>query len=145
MDAIELLENDHKNTRNILEAIANSVDARRAAFFKTFRRELELHNRIEESIFYPSVQTGSAITGSASRGKDAHKLVEAALAYLDKLPIDDPHWEPTFRVVQDRLLKHFAEEETGIFVRVRELLSISELSEIGIRMLNQKERQLRMA
>jgi hypothetical protein len=143
MDAIELLEHDHKVTREAVEKILKSSGTSRQHLFATLKRNLELHDQLEETIFYPSIQSGPPTAGFTVQGTEAHRLVESALNHLAKLPVEDPTWTPIFSAMVNKLFQHLQDEETRVFTKIRELLSVRELNEIGSRIISQKEQQLR--
>jgi len=142
MDAIAMLEKDHKGAKKVLEEIAKSTGAKRKTLFTALKGELEAHDRLEEEVFYPAVQANPKAAGFALQDKQAHVAVEAALAKLASLPVDDLSWTPTFNAMKQQLLKHVADEETNIFVKIRKLLSTTELTALGEKMKTEKERQL---
>ena len=142
MDAIGILEKDHKDAKQVMEEISRSSGEKKKKLFDALKRELEMHDAIEETIFYPSVLANAKTLSLPAQDKKAHKVVEAALAELAKLPVDDPTWNRNFNAMQDKLFKHVADEESIFFVKIREVLSATELVELGEKMKSEKEKQL---
>jgi hypothetical protein len=143
MNAIEMLEIEHKGAKKLMEEIGRSTGATKKKLFDNLRHELEMHDRIEEQIFYPSVMKNPKTSGLAGIDKKAHEEVEAALARLAKLPVEDPDWNPSFHKMQDKLLEHVANEEKNYFVKVREVLSETEILQLGEKMKSEKEHLLK--
>jgi hypothetical protein len=145
MDAIQLLETDHKNAKKVMEQIAASPPAKKKAIFSNLKRELEEHDSIEENIFYPAVLSNPRTAGFQAQDKEAHKVVEEALRQLEDLEVEDADWIPTFNAMQTRLLNHVADEENNLFLRIRGVLTQTELDALGVRITLEKERRLKAA
>src|SRR6185503_17994748 len=143
MDAIEFLETDHKAAKKVIEEIAKSPVEKKKALFSALKLELELHDRIEETIFYPAVLTHPLTSGLPGSDKQAHETVEAALARLAELPVENPDWSPSFSAMQDKLFKHIKDEESDFFVKIRAALSATELNALGDKMKAEKESALK--
>jgi hypothetical protein len=139
MDAIQILEKDHKGAKEILEEISKKIGPEKKKLFETLKHELEMHNSIEENIFYPAVQANPKAAGFSVKDNEAHEVVEAALIQLEELSVEDPGWTPLFMSMQDSLLKHVADEEGRMFVAIRNILTAQQLSELGRRMETEKE------
>jgi hemerythrin superfamily protein len=145
MEATAMLEKDHKNAKQAMEEILKSTGAKKKQMFESLKGELELHDSIEEDIFYPALKSHPKVADFPAMDKSAHQWVEGALGQLSKLPIEDSSWDANFKAIQEKLLKHVADEEGTIFVRVREVLSADELNQLGERMLNEKKILLKTA
>ena len=67
MNAIELLKEDHKKVRRLLSQLAETTkraEKTRTELLATIAKEIEVHAKIEEEIFYP------AFKEAAGEGKD---------------------------------------------------------------------------
>ena len=61
MNALELLEQDHRKVRDLFEQGQQTEDKKeQKQIFKEIKSELEMHARVEETIFYPAMQATSA-------------------------------------------------------------------------------------
>lgn len=145
MDAIEMLKAEHKGAKNAMEQILTSPPAKIKGLFETLSKELETHDRIEEQIFYPAVRSHPKASGFPAMDKKAHLEVEAALAKLGKLPVESKEWIPAFKVMQEKLLRHVADEEINFFVAIRACLTAPELNELGEKMKNGKKELVKTA
>jgi iron-sulfur cluster repair protein YtfE (RIC family) len=144
MDAIEMLKKEHKGAKGVMEEIIKSSGAKRKKLFETLKGELGIHDRVEEQIFYPAVQNNAKAAGFPAADKKAHEAVEAALAALEKLPIEDKNWINSFKAMQTALLAHVADEETRLFVTIRTILSNDELMQLGDKMKAGKEKLVKV-
>jgi hypothetical protein len=145
MDAIVILEREHAKAKNAMEAVAKSPLGLKKGLFDALKAELELHDNIEEHIFYPAVLAHPKTSGLPQLDKKAHLLVEEALDALEALPVADPKWDPAFKAMQERLLSHVADEEANYFVVIRGALSPAELMDLGDKMNVEKEKHLKTA
>jgi hemerythrin superfamily protein len=145
MDAIEMLKKEHKGAKALMEEIIQASGAKRKKLFETLKGELEIHDRVEEQVFYPAVKNNPNASTFPAVDKLAHETVESALAALEKLPVDDKNWLDSFKAMQKALLAHVADEETRLFVTIRTILSNDELNQVGERMKAAKEKMVRVA
>ena|SRR3984957_4580690 len=143
MDAIEMLKKEHKGAKALMEEIVSASGAKRKKLFETLKGELEIHDRVEETIFYPAVKNNPNASSFPAVDKLAHETVEAALASLEKQAVDDKSWIESFKAMQKALLAHVADEENRLFVTIRTILSNDELAQLGDRMKAAKERMVK--
>src|SRR4051812_29549864 len=74
MDAITLLKDDHKKVKALLAELAettNRAEKTRSELLAKIARELEVHTKIEEEIFYP------AFKEAGEKSDDAKMFYEA--------------------------------------------------------------------
>jgi hypothetical protein len=144
MNAIDFLEKDHTGAKKVLGQISASSGAKKQELFTALKGELELHDKIEEEIFYPSVLSHPNAAGLSAGDEKAHRAVEAALAKLAKLPIEDAAWTPAFNAMQASLVAHIADEEGDLFVKIRQAVSAADLEALGVKMSAKKESELKI-
>jgi hemerythrin superfamily protein len=145
MNAIEMLEQDHQGAKKVMEDILISSGTKKKQLFTALMHELEVHDSIEEEIFYPAVLSNPKTASFPAQDVEAHRSVEAALARLAKLSVEDPAWTPSFSAMRSALLKHVDDEEKVFFVKIREVLSAAELDALGVKMKSAKEKHLKAA
>ncbi len=134
MNAIQILEKDHKSAKSAIQEIGRSKGQKKKSLFEDFKEELERHDRVEEQVFYPAVQAHSLAGDVPAMDRQAHEAVGTALGLLEKMPIFDPRWDPTFRDMRIQLLRHFADEEGRIFLAVKKAMKPQELEDLGGKM-----------
>jgi iron-sulfur cluster repair protein YtfE (RIC family) len=145
MNAIDLLVKDHQGAKKVMGEISASTGAKKKELFTALKGELELHDHIEEKIFYPAVTAHPKGAALSAGDLAAHKVVEGLLAQLSKLAIEDPAWTPKFDTMKADLLRHIADEEGNLFVKIRQVLSTTELEALGVKMMAEKDRKLKVA
>jgi hemerythrin superfamily protein len=140
MDAIGILQEEHRAAKTAMEKVGMSLPVAKRERFMVLKRELEMHDSIEERIFYTAVSAHPKTAGLALGDKSVHRDLEASLEQLSKLPVEDASWMSTFNSMKERLLKHVNDEEKNIFPHVREVMTEPELEALGRRMSVERER-----
>ena len=144
MDAIKLLEDDHKDMKKLLEEIGSTEDdavEKRKDLFGRIRKELQMHEKIEEEIFYPALKEHPKAKDIVLEGYEEHHAVDVLLDELDEVPFDNERWAPKMTVIKENIEHHIEEEEEDMFEKARSILSDDELSELGDRMSRLKKKE----
>lgn len=141
MNAIELLKADHKKMRGLL-ADLESTTARgvkkRTALLNAIHKELSIHARIEEEIFYPAFKAEGETHDDDKMYFEAleeHRAAEDLV--LPDLMGTDPATEKfsgRAKVLKELIEHHAREEEKHMFPRARALLSAAQLRQLGAAM-----------
>ncbi|CAN5641558.1 hemerythrin domain-containing protein [soil metagenome] len=142
MDAISLLKEDHERVKKMLnegEETTERAEKTRAELFTRLKAELEIHERIEEEIFYPALKEHPKARELALEGYEEHHVVDQILAELEVTPVTDETWTAKFKVAKENLEHHMEEEEGEMFKAARQAFSRAELDELGARMLELKQ------
>src|SRR5437762_1327777 len=89
MNAIKLLKKDHSAVQSLFtkfDRTSKSAYDKRADLFEQMRRELQVHSRVEQEMFYPAVK---ALNGEGRRliseALKEHKEIEELLAQISRL------------------------------------------------------------
>ena len=147
MDAITLLREDHQKVKQLFSELEETDDARKLkATFDEIMRELTVHEKIEEEIFYPAVE-------KRAKEKEVKELIiESYLehGFVDKIAAevleDTPGsetWKARAKIMKEQLEHHAFEEEEGeLFPKVKEMFSAEELESLGEEMSELKEEAL---
>src|SRR5438105_14760614 len=91
MDAFELLKKDHEKVSGIFEKLEPTTERgvkTREELFTQLKNELDVHARIEETIFYPALRDSNETHDIILDGYEEHKIVKTLVTELDKLPKD---------------------------------------------------------
>jgi hemerythrin-like domain-containing protein len=145
MNAIQLLKDDHKKVRGLLAELEASTTRglkKRAQLLETIGREIRVHSKIEEEIFYPAFK-------SAGEKSDDDKMYFEALEehraagdlVLPDLEATDPssdRFSGRAKVLKELIEHHANEEEKEMFPRARKLLSTADLNRLGAQMAERK-------
>jgi hemerythrin superfamily protein len=152
LDAIALLKADHRNVEELfakVDELGPGAHVTRGRLFEHINRELTVHTKVEETVFYPAVKEASA-KGTETREEvleayEEHAGVKELLAKLSELPPEDETYAPKLQVLMEQVKHHVKEEETSFFPHVRELLGKPKLEELGREIEEAKERLLQSA
>lgn len=147
-DAIALLKADHKAVKALFKA-ADELSDRATAQLKRLGdqicHELTVHAEIEERIFYPAVKERSQRGHKEERelvleSYEEHALAKKVIGELEPLQPNDESYRAKLNVLHELIDEHVKEEERGLFPAARELMDEDELTEIGSRLQEMKER-----
>lgn len=145
MNAIELLTNDHKTVKKLLEELSGTTERalkKRTELLARLEQELQAHTTIEEEIFYPAMkQAGNKEDAKMYyEAKEEHRTVEAlVLPDLLKTQPDTVEFSGRIKVLKELLEHHIEEEEEELFPRAKELFDTATLDQLGDAMQAQKK------
>jgi hemerythrin-like domain-containing protein len=135
-NAIELLEEQHKETLELLERLEKSgvTNARRTGFRK-LQASLLAHMAIEEEIFYPAVIAASDKEGEPlAEGYEEHSGARAALSRCARSLGQEKLFQVRIGVLTELIKHHVKEERSSILPRAKKSMSRDELNELGVEM-----------
>jgi hemerythrin-like domain-containing protein len=145
MDAVTLLKDDHDTLKKILNDLDSTTERgvkTREELFTRVRRELEVHEAIEEEIFYPALKEHPKAKDLVLEAYEEHNVVDMVMAEIQDTPYDDETWGAKLTVMKENIEHHIEEEEGEMFPQAREVFERSELQELGDRMQARKEELL---
>jgi hemerythrin superfamily protein len=135
MDAITLLKNDHKTVNELFkkfEKAGDSAHKTKAKLVEQIIHELAVHAAIEEVAFYPFVKGVSEdLTEDVLESLEEHHVVKWLLSELERMSPTDERFDAKVTVLIENVRHHVKEEEQEMFPRLRQLLSRSDLQELG--------------
>jgi Hemerythrin HHE cation binding domain len=137
MDALKLLKADHDEVKKMLgtleETTERAVKTREEVFTK-LKSELEIHEAIEEEIFYPALKDHPKTKAIALEGYEEHHVVDTVMGEMLGLSVGDETWTAKFTVMKENLEHHIEEEEGEMFGQARQVFDKAELLDLGERM-----------
>ena len=137
MNAFNLLKADHKKVADILEKLDATSDRAlktREELFTKLKMELDVHSRIEETIFYPVLEEADETHELTLEALEEHALVKQLLEELHSLAKDDEQWTAKFTVLKENVEHHVEEEEGEMFKKARKVLSEEAIETLGTRL-----------
>ena len=145
MDALQLLTEDHDHVKKMLEELDDTTERAiktREQTFAKLQSELEVHEAIEEEIFYPALKEHPKTKDIALEGYEEHHVVDTVMGEMLDLPVSDETWTAKFAVMKENLEHHIEEEEGEMFKQARQVFDDAELEDLGNRMeMRKKELQ----
>ena len=132
MDALELLKQDHQEVKELFKEAESAEGKQKTEVFAKIKKALETHTRIEEGIFYPTMEKKEELKDMVLESLEEHKQVKTLLKEMDALVSDSEKFEPKLKVLQENVEHHAEEEEEGkMFPKVRQLFDKAALERLG--------------
>jgi hypothetical protein len=132
MDAVDLLEQQHRDVRERLECLAAAPDlGERQAELLDALGAVEAHVRAEETYLYVK---HSACLSDESRFESAlaeHVFIRAAARELASAYADGPLFASRLQVLCDRFARHAEDEEDWVFPKFKRALTDEALDSMG--------------
>lgn len=125
MTAIQTLKDQHRQIEHLFKKIT-AGNGDREKWFDELAGLLRLHTRIEESIFYPTIQAHGTKRAQEEilESYEEHRIVDFLIAQL-QLPFMDDGGEQQrmarMRVMQSLVQEHIDEEEAEVFKQAENL------------------------
>src|SRR5689334_21790336 len=120
--ATDFLKEDHQKVRGLFSDYAELEEEAAAGkmhLFMELKRELTIHARIEEEIFYPAVQRHEEIEVETQErvadALEAHEVVRMLLHDLSSLTPEDGEFDAKIHALRERVLRHANDEERTLF------------------------------
>jgi hypothetical protein len=153
MDVIEMLKQDHERVRTLFQQfrggggltglvkrVTGTVSAReRRTTAEKICRELEIHTRLEEELFYPAVRAldDPKLREMVDESLREHAQIKEQVAGLRAEPKNE-ELDVHVTGIEQWVQHHVAEEEKEMFPRVEELMPEERRAEIASRMQARK-------
>jgi hemerythrin-like domain-containing protein len=142
VDAIKLLKDDHRKVKKLLEEVDSTTERgvkTREELFGKIKSEMEVHEAIEEEIFYPALKEHPKAKDIVLEGYEEHHVVDEIMGELAVTAVDDERWGAKASVMKENIEHHIEEEEGEMFVTAQQLMEDAELEELGSRMEARKK------
>jgi len=131
MNILELLERDHIKVKQILQQMCETTSRaikKRQELLQQLITELQMHEKIEESIFYPPLKNNTKTRQLTLEAYEEHHAVDDLIKKLSKLDPSDERWLAVLTVIKENLQHHIQEEEDRLFLKAQEEIDEQELS-----------------
>lgn len=151
MDAITLLDRDHKNVEALFkkfEKLTERAGKSKEKLVSQIIRELAIHSAIEEMLFYPAVRAAAAeakmrtlheAEDTVLESLEEHHIVKWTLSELEKMSAEDERFDAKVQVLMESVRHHVEEEREELFPKARRLLGAEMLEDLGERMAKAKK------
>lgn len=142
MNAITMLKDDHDKVKKLLEELGTTTERgvkTRQELFSRIKRELTVHEIIEEEIFYPALKEHPKARDTVLEGYEEHNVVDTIMGEMEQTPFDDETWGAKAKVMTENIEHHIEEEEGEMFKQARAVFDRAELEELGERMAERRQ------
>ena len=141
MDAITLLETDHRRLEDLLkrgEETTERARSTRRELLATITAELAAHEMVEEKVLYPALKQYPEARDIVLEGFQEHHVADLIVKELHDVATNDEQWGAKFKVLKENLEHHIQEEEGPMFRTARGVMSREELQALGATMARMK-------
>ena len=148
MNAFQLLKEDHQKVSGLfqqLEPTTERAEKTRTELFAKLQQELDVHAKIEESVFYPAIKQAAETREIVLEGFEEHHVIKMLLKELEAVPVDTEQWTAKLKVLQENVEHHVEEEEGEMFQKARQVLSEDDIDRLGEQMEEEKKRLLQQS
>ncbi len=129
MNAIDLLEQQHREAQDLLQKIQQG-GAGRARTFGELADALAIHGEIEEKIFYPAVKA-KPTEEVLEHSLEEHQEMKQILTDMLDLKPNDKEFADKCKELEQVVLDHVEDERTQLFPKVQKLMDAQELQRLG--------------
>jgi hemerythrin superfamily protein len=132
MNALEVLKQDHQKVKGLFKEATGSPDqSKRKELFDKIDTELEIHAHIEETVFYPALETHEELKDLVAEALEEHQEVKILLEELEELGSESHDFGSKLQELIESVEHHVEEEEGEMFPKVREVFDESQLEQLG--------------
>lgn len=141
-NAIALIKADHRKVNGLFHQyeIAIDNDTQKADVVRQICHELDIHTRLEEEIFYPTVQAklGGKVKECVNEGIKEHQVIKDLMRQLQGLSPTDASYRSTVQELIKNVTHHVEEEEKSVLPQAEGGLK-DELEALGAQMQQRKQ------
>lgn len=141
MDAITLLENDHRRLEDLLKQGQDTTERARKTrreLLATITAVLGVHELIEEKLLYPALKKYPEARDIVLEGFEEHHVADVIVKELHEVSTDDEQWGAKFKVLKESIEHHIQEEEGPMFRTARGVMTREALQALGAQMAEMK-------
>ena len=141
MDAITLLETDHRRLEDLLKQGEETTDravATRTQLLKTITEALGVHELIEEKLLYPALKRHPEARDIVLEGFEEHHVADVLVKELHEVATDNEQWAAKVKVLKESIEHHIEEEEGPMFRTARGVMTAEDLQALGAQMAKMK-------
>lgn len=143
--AIEMLKEDHDNLRKLLTELTESSERagkKRGELLQRIARELEIHTKLEEEIFYPAFREagGTEHEKMYFEAIEEHRAVEKlVLPDLEKTEPGSEKFSGRAKVLKELIEHHAKEEEEDMFPEANKSIDKGVLDQVAEKMAERRK------
>lgn len=143
MDCFTLLKQDHDEVAQLLKQCqaAGAEDAGEEVF-KTLARNVAVHAKVEETLFYPRFREEKEVRALIEESYGAHQEVEKLLEEMSQMSPGDEEWQSSLKELKTHIEQHVKEEEQQLFPKASKILSKEEAIELGETIAEEKKEMM---
>lgn len=138
MDAIQLLEQDHREVESMFKAFQSAEDEdQQAELCARICTALKVHTQLEEELFYPEARDALGQPDMVEEAIVEHQAAKELISEIERMEPGEELYEARMKVLCEQIEHHVKEEETELFPACRKTDMDMEL--LGRRMAERKQ------
>jgi hemerythrin superfamily protein len=124
MLASELLKKDHEKVKSLFKQFEKQEDdpERARQTFEEIAKELQVHSKLEEQIFYPELRDYKETHDLVLEAVEEHHVVDTLIEELSGMSADDEAFSAKCTVLKENVEHHVEEEEGEFFPKAEKIL-----------------------
>jgi len=138
MTPVELLKQDHAKVKQLFMQFEAAQGEAKEDIFKQIFKELQVHTKVEEEIFYPAVKKFDSEV--ANEAVEEHNIVDYILGAMKKLSPSDEAYDAKFTTLKENVEHHIEEEEGEMLPEAEKKIPAGQMAELGQAMIQRKEK-----
>jgi hemerythrin superfamily protein len=136
-DALELLEQDHREVETMFEEFEDlEDDNEKVELSRKICAALTVHAEVEESVFYPRARKAVDEPDLLDEAQVEHNSAKLLIAEILAMRPKDKLFDAKVKVLGEYIKHHVQEEENELFPKLRD--SDMDLDSVGKKMMQQK-------
>jgi hemerythrin superfamily protein len=141
MDAIKLLKQDHREVERLVDEFERARAPKKAQLAEEICRQLTVHARIEEEIFYPAAREALKEEDLVDEAEVEHQSAKDLIAQI-RGSSGDEKFEARVKVLGEYVKHHVREEEKEMFAQLQKRKI--DLQALGEQLMQRKQELLGM-
>jgi hypothetical protein len=141
MDALELLEKEHKEAKALFKKLEKAEGTQASRLWEELKSALTLHENLEETYLYPPLKEEARTEELVLEAYQEHHVADLLIEEISRLRPSDEEWTPKITVLQENIEHHIEEEEGELSPKVRRLWNKEKRDQVGAQMESMKQRE----
>ena len=146
MNVLKILKRDHSNVQNLFgkfDRAGKSAYEKKGELFEKIRRELQLHSRAEEEIFYPAARKATGDNDLLDEALVEHAGAKHLISEIESMKVGDDLYDAKIRVLGEQIKHHVKEEEEELFPEIES--SDMDVAAVGKQLADRKAKLMATA
>lgn len=119
MDAIEMLERDHREVEELFAQLSTTSGPERQQTLNKLAKKLDIHAEVEEAIVYPAMKK-AGLDSQVSEATDEHQKAKDLLLQIEGVEPTSPEIDGLVAQLEAEVSHHVEEEEGQVFPKFRD-------------------------
>jgi hemerythrin superfamily protein len=141
MDVLTFLKDEHDRAKAIFKKLEDAEGASASRLWGQLSSMLQLHEEMEETLFYPQLKQEEAAKDLILEAYQEHHVLDLLMDEINKLKPSAEAWQPKIKVLQENTEHHIEEEEGELFAKVRKIWDADQRAKVGRQMEDMKAKR----